>query len=84
MSWIDPDFPRTAEPTDLVGWAGMGEFNVEAYGSRSLSKVPKGEVDAMIQREMRRVRRNQNWIAFRNDPAGAAARTVLKKISAKR
>jgi hypothetical protein len=19
MSWIDPDFPRTAEPTDLVG-----------------------------------------------------------------
>ncbi len=72
------------EPKDLNGWAGMGEFNVEAYESRSLSKVPKNKVDAMINREQRRVRRNQNWISFRNDPAGAMARTMIRKMSAKR
>lgn len=72
------------EPQDLNGWAGMGEFNVEAYEARSLSKVPKSMVDAMINREQRRVRRNQNWIAFRNDPAGAMARTVMRRISAKK
>ncbi|MDD1743999.1 MAG: B12-binding domain-containing radical SAM protein [Methanomassiliicoccales archaeon] len=71
------------EPTDLKGWAGMGAFNVNVYEARSLSKVPKAKVDAMIRRELRRVRRSQNWIAFRNDPAGAMART-MRRISGKK
>jgi len=72
------------EPKDLKGWAEMGSFDVAAYEARSLSNVPKKQVDAMITREERRVRRNQDWAALRNDPAGAVVRITKRKLSAKR
>jgi anaerobic magnesium-protoporphyrin IX monomethyl ester cyclase len=72
------------EPKDLNGWAEMGNFSVEAYDGRSLSKVPRKYVDAMIHRELQRVRRNHNWAAFRSDPAGAILRATKRKLSAEK
>ncbi len=72
------------EPKDLKGWSTMGNFSVEAYETRSLSKVPKKNVDAMIRRELQRVKRSNDWAAFRSDPTGAIIRTTKRKLSVKK
>ena len=71
------------EPKDLKGWAQMGDFDVEVYDTRSLSEVPKKLVEDMIGREMKRLKRNRTWAAFRGDPAGAIVRTTKRKLSGK-
>ena len=71
------------EPKDLSGWISMGNWDVEVYDTRSLSKVPKKLVEDMIGREQRRLKRDHSWAAFRGDPAGAIVRTTKRKLSGK-